>query len=260
MSQENVEAIHRGVDAMNRGEPDAILELIDDAVVWEPLRTAFEGAYRGHDGMRAFWADTAESFERFEVRYSEVRDLGDEVLATGAIHVRGRDSGVETEVATAALFTFRDGLLVHYRDYGERSAALEAAGVEEESGNLAIARRAFDELARGEYEGGVWDRDVEVINAEGWVIETAYRGHEGLHRWWEDLAEAFGDFRIVLEDVQEVDEERVLTTQRFVGHFRTTEISFDGGWASILWIRGGKVVRAQGHLSKRRAMRAAGLS
>ncbi|HEV3379147.1 MAG TPA: hypothetical protein VG126_17870 [Thermoleophilaceae bacterium] len=40
---------------------------------------------------------------------------------------------------------------------------------------------------------------------------------------------------------------------------RATEIPFDGRWASILWIRDGKVVRAQGHMSRRRAMRAAGL-
>ena len=50
-----------------------------------------------------------------------------------------------------------------------------------------------------------------------------------------------------------------MTTQRFVGHFRATDIPFDGTWASILWIRDGKIVRAQGHLSKRRAMRAAGM-
>jgi ketosteroid isomerase-like protein len=122
---------------------------------------------------------------------------------------------------------------------------------------LEIARRAFDEMGGEEF--GAWDPDVEIINAEGWVIETTYRGHEGLRRWWEDLAEAFGDFRIVLEEVMNVDEERVLTTQRFVAHFRTTEIAFDGPWASILWIRDEKVVRAHGHLSKRRALRAAGL-
>jgi ketosteroid isomerase-like protein len=126
--------------------------------------------------------------------------------------------------------------------------------------NLAIARRAFEEIRSGEYEGGAWDPDVEVVNAAGWVIETAYRGHAGLRRWWEDLAEAFGDFSIELEDVLEVDEERVLSTQRFVGRFRASDIPFDGPWASILWIRDGKVVRAEGHLSKRRAMRAAGLA
>jgi ketosteroid isomerase-like protein len=126
--------------------------------------------------------------------------------------------------------------------------------------NPEIARRAFEEMRSRRYEGGVWDPGVEVVNAEGWVIETAYYGHEGLLRWWDDLAEAFGDFDIQLEDVMEIDEERVLTTQRFVGHFRTTDIAFDGAWASILWIRDGRIVRAQGFLTKRRAMRAAGIA
>lgn len=126
--------------------------------------------------------------------------------------------------------------------------------------NLEIVRRAFDELSRRDWEGGAWDPGVEVINAAGWVIETSYRGHTGLRRWWEDLAEAFGDFTLELDDLLEVDEERVLTTQRFLGHFRATEIPFDGPWASILWIKDGKVVRAEGYLSKRRAMRAAGLA
>jgi ketosteroid isomerase-like protein len=126
--------------------------------------------------------------------------------------------------------------------------------------NLDVARRAFADLRSRRFDGDAWDPDVEVINAEGWVIETAYYGHDGLGHWWEDLAEAFGDFDIELEEVAEVDGERVLTTQRFVGHFRTTDIPFDGQWASILTIRDGRVVRAQGFLSKRRAMRAAGIA
>jgi ketosteroid isomerase-like protein len=126
--------------------------------------------------------------------------------------------------------------------------------------NLDVARRAFADLRSRRFDGDAWDPDVEVINAEGWVIETAYHGHDGLGRWWEDLAEAFGDFDIELEEVTEVDGERVLTTQRFVGHFRTTDIPFDGQWASILTIRDGRVVRAQGFLSKRRAMRAVGIA
>lgn len=126
--------------------------------------------------------------------------------------------------------------------------------------NLEIARRAFEEMRSRRYEGGVWDPGVEVINAEGWVIETAYHGYDGLRRWWDDLAEAFGEFDIELDEVMEIDEERVLSAQRFVGHFRTTDIPFDGAWASILWIRDGRVVRAQGYLSKRRAMKAAGMA
>ena len=144
-------------------------------------------------------------------------------------------------------------------DPAEPGAAPEAAGPREAGSNLEIVRRAFAEMGADDYRGTVWDADVQVENAAGWVIETVYHGHEGLGRWWDDLAEAFGDFGVVLEDAQELDDERVLTTQRFVGRFRATEIPFDGRWASILWIRDGKVVRAQGHLSKGRAMRAAGL-
>jgi ketosteroid isomerase-like protein len=125
--------------------------------------------------------------------------------------------------------------------------------------NLEIVRRAFEEMGNDDYRGGAWDPDVEIINAEGWALEATYRGHEGLHRWWDDIAEAFGDFSIVLEDLMEVDEERVLTTQRWMARFRATDIPFDARWASILWVRDGKVVRAQGYLTKRRALRAAGL-
>jgi hypothetical protein len=78
---------------------------------------------------------------------------------------------------------------------------------------IEIVHQAFAELRSGQYDGGVWDPDVEVINAAGWVIETTYRGHAGLRRWWEDIAEAFGDFGIELDEAVPVDEERVLTTQ-----------------------------------------------
>jgi ketosteroid isomerase-like protein len=141
-----------------------------------------------------------------------------------------------------------------------RLPVVECDGWEGRGAKIEIARRAVNELGSESYEDGVWHPDVEVINAQGWVIATSYHGHAGLQRWWEDLAEAFGDFRIELEEVLEIDDERVVTTQRFVGHFRATDIPFDGLWASILWIREGKIVRAQGYLSKRRALRAAGVA
>jgi ketosteroid isomerase-like protein len=122
--------------------------------------------------------------------------------------------------------------------------------------NVEVVRRAF---GRGRVELAAWDPDVEMINAKGWVIESTYHGHEGVLRWWEDLEEAFEDFRIELDDVIPVDAERVVTTQRFVGRFRATGIPLDGAWASVLRIRDGRIIRAEGHMSKARAMRAVGL-
>jgi hypothetical protein len=130
MSQDNVDAFRRATDAMNRGEVD-IPKLVHPEAVFEPLRSGTEGAFIGHEGMRRFLADTEDMFEIFQASYTEVRDLGERVLAIGSIRMRARGSGVETDVPTAAIVEYRDGLLWRYKDYGQARQALTAAGLRE---------------------------------------------------------------------------------------------------------------------------------
>jgi hypothetical protein len=130
MSEENVDIFRRGADAINRGDPEAALEVVDPDLIFEPLRAGVQGAYRGLSGMREFLADTTESFDAFRLDYGEVRDLGaDRVLAIGAIHLRGKGSGIETDLQTAGIATYREGRLLHWKDFGEKEKALEAAGL-----------------------------------------------------------------------------------------------------------------------------------
>jgi ketosteroid isomerase-like protein len=121
----------RGMDAMNRFDAAVLLDMVDDESVFEPLRSATEGAFIGRDGMRRFLADTAETFDLFKATYTDIRDLGEgRLLAMGTLRMRGRSSGVESDVPTAAVVEFRsDGILVHYKDYGDARLALEAAGL-----------------------------------------------------------------------------------------------------------------------------------
>ena len=122
MSQEIVDAFQRGTEAINRGELD-IPEFVHPEVVFEPLRSRTEGAFVGHEGMRRFIADTEEMFEVFNATYTDVRDLGDRVLAIGSIRMRAKVSGVETDVPTAVIAEFRDGLLSRFHDYGNARSA-----------------------------------------------------------------------------------------------------------------------------------------
>ncbi|MGH7486921.1 MAG: nuclear transport factor 2 family protein, partial [bacterium] len=117
MSQENVETFRRGAEAMQRGDVEAVLRLTHPDVVFEPLREATEGAFLGHAGVRRFLADTAETFELFRPTYADIRDLGDRVLAIGSIRVRGRGSGVETDIPTAGIAEYRAILLWRWKDY-----------------------------------------------------------------------------------------------------------------------------------------------
>jgi hypothetical protein len=66
-----------------------------------PLRAATEGAYLGIAGIERFVADTEEIFEKFEPHY-EFLDLGERVLAWGTIHVRARQSGIDTDIPVGA--------------------------------------------------------------------------------------------------------------------------------------------------------------
>jgi len=128
VSAERVETVQRVIAAFARGDVDAGLRDIDPAVVFEPQRTATEGVFAGHEGIRRFWRDTEEMFDLFEPEYTDFRDLGDNVLAIGTLTVRGRGSGAEVQIPMAFLTEFRDERIVRMKDFGDAAAALEAAG------------------------------------------------------------------------------------------------------------------------------------
>ena len=129
MAPEHVEMFLRGVDAINRLDATAVLEVVHEESVFEPLRSATEGAFVGPEGMRRFLADTADTFELFKATYTDIRDLGEgRLVAIGTIRMRGRGSGVESDVPSAAIVEFRDGLLARYKDYGDARLALQVAG------------------------------------------------------------------------------------------------------------------------------------
>ena len=90
------------------------------------------GVDRRHAGLRRWFTDNRESFETFLVAFTDIRDLGDDrLLVIGTIHLRARGSGIETDVPTAAIATWREGLLIDWKDYGDSQEALEAVGLRE---------------------------------------------------------------------------------------------------------------------------------
>jgi ketosteroid isomerase-like protein len=131
MSQENVDRFLESAAAFNRGDVEEALQGFDTDVVFEPQVSVVEGAFTGLDGVRAFLTGSADLYEVFQVDYSEVRDLGDRVLAFGTARSTGKESGIETGVPLAVVANFRDGLCTRWKDYGDRDQALEALGLTE---------------------------------------------------------------------------------------------------------------------------------
>jgi ketosteroid isomerase-like protein len=123
---ENVALVSRLLSAWNSDEEIDLADFYDPEVEFIPLRAATEGEYRGLAGIEAFIRDTEEVFEDFKFD-SHYEDLGERVLAWGTIHVRARESGLETDIPMGGLFEFSNGKIVRWEDFGSREKALEAA-------------------------------------------------------------------------------------------------------------------------------------
>jgi ketosteroid isomerase-like protein len=91
------------------------------------------------------------------------------------------------------------------------------------------------------------------------VLGGVYEGHEGLDRWWADLNESFASVRLELDEIIDTGRDQVVTTQRAVGRFAVSGIEIDAPWASVFRVREGKISRATGYTTRRKALEAVGL-
>ena len=105
MSQENVELVRRGFDAIN--------------------------TYRGLEGYRSWFEQQRETYDHISSEVHDIRAVGDQVVALYTTRVRGAHSGIELEAAGGTVFTLRDGLVVRQAGYQRPVDALAAAGLAE---------------------------------------------------------------------------------------------------------------------------------
>lgn len=116
---------------MNRRDIEAAVRGLDPEIRFEHRLAALQGSFVGISGVRRWFRDLVETFDRWQIYCEDIRDLGERVLAPGTIRATGTGSGVETELPLAIVAEFRDGLMTDFTDYGDREQALEAAGLSE---------------------------------------------------------------------------------------------------------------------------------
>jgi ketosteroid isomerase-like protein len=136
MSEENVELFKRAIDAGNRRDWESLLETLDPEVEWHPgLAASLAGEatiYRGREEVREVLQEYLEALSDLRLEFSDIRDLGDQVLAVGQIRGHGAESGVEVESPLAYLIQVRNGKATRVRAYLDPKEALEAAGLSED--------------------------------------------------------------------------------------------------------------------------------
>jgi SnoaL-like domain len=132
VSQQNVERFLEATEAFNRADWNAYAGFFEPEATFEPHQAELQGTYVGREGVIEWASDVGEHYaEGWLAVWSDIRDLGERLLALGTLRFTGKGSGLEMEVPLAAVATYRKGLIVHFRHYGDRDRALEAAGLSE---------------------------------------------------------------------------------------------------------------------------------
>ena len=133
MSQANVDAFKRSIEAYNRGDVEGLLADLDTEVEWRPVLPVVLGGgttvYRGHDGIREMLGDLDEIFDERHISFSVIHDVGDRIVAVGNLTIRGRGSGLQTESPFGWLADFKNGKATSIRTYLNPDEALEIAGL-----------------------------------------------------------------------------------------------------------------------------------
>ena len=141
MSQENVDAIRRYIDATNdfmHGEisSETYAESFDPLieVAWPGERTYPDVPQHMHGGQTvvAFAEQYRERWAELTAEPVEVIEIGeDRIVALVRQSGRGRQSGIPIEIHFFAIYTLRDGKLRKVEYFRHREEALEAARLRE---------------------------------------------------------------------------------------------------------------------------------
>jgi len=124
MSQENLHAVRKCVNALNQRDVEAYLACCTDDVELRSLLVALEGAHEGADGIRRFFADVQDSAPDFWLDVERLEAVGaDRVLAFDRVSASGRTSGVTVMegIPVGAVYDFVEGKIKRVQVFADRA-------------------------------------------------------------------------------------------------------------------------------------------
>ena len=131
------------------------------------------------------------------------------------------------------------------------------------SDNVELVRAVYEPWSRGDWFGsGAWaNPDIEYAMADGPNPGT-WTGVRAMTEAWRETISPFSEFRVEVEDVRELDDERVLVLTRNTGKGRSSGLELGQmatRGANVLHFRDGKVTRLVAYFNRDQAFADLGL-
>ena len=128
--------------------------------------------------------------------------------------------------------------------------------------NVEIVRQSLEAYASGEIEEmlAYVDPGGELHSAiNGGAEAKVFRGHDGFRRWFAETRESFEELSTDLTEYRDLGD-RIVAFGHIHARGRGSGLEIDSPTGWVFTVRRGKVVRAEGFLSRSETLEAAGLS
>ena len=130
MAEDNLEAARGIIEAMNDHDVDAVVALATPDCVIVALRSAIEGAFEGHAGVRRWIETYVEAIPDVRFEVERLRAVDDHrVVLLGRQAGTASLGGAPFDEPMAGIGEFEGGLLKRWEAYPSHAEALAAAGL-----------------------------------------------------------------------------------------------------------------------------------
>ena len=273
-----MEIVSDSLKALADGGLDALAEFWNPDINWRAIEGALDdvGQMHGRDAARRYVQDWFETFDNFTVVAEELLDAGDHrVGAVQHLTGRARQSGVETDLRYAVVYTLHEGKIARVREYatapkpskprGWRGRRCRRRTWSLSSGCIRlptwITSSCTATTACGRSSPKPWPpssmRTLTVMYAFG--SEKRYVGLDGLRAFMLDWTAPWVTSRIETEKTIDLGE-RVLVLNHDRGCREGSTREIRGRVAAVWTIRDGKIARLDAYTTRADALEAVGLS
>ncbi len=263
MSQDNVKIVRAGFEAWNAGDMETVREAFDpDVIMRTPEGWPEPGPYVGRDAVmrqllqnRATWdSDTLEPT-------SDFLDAGDRV-AVRAIW-RGAGRGPDSSMEFTHVHMLRKSKTVFLEFFWDHAEALETLGQRERAvslENLEVVRRWFAPWS-GDIRAAIlecWDPDADYYPVRKFPEARPCHGLEEISQFMAGYLDAFTRYESTVKEVYDLGDDRILTCANLVAEGRGSGIKVESNIYQCWWLRHGRFLRGEDHLTLRGALHALG--
>jgi ketosteroid isomerase-like protein len=248
---DNVELVRRLWGAFERGGIDAVLEIVDPDVEWEPYGGGGV-VYHGVDGLRRYMEERRERNEETDARLYSAFAKGDFVVARGEVRIRG-ERGIVT-MQPGWLYEFREGRLIRFRGFPTQEAALRAAGLVPQD-SASVVRDLIDAFNKRQPErmAALVSDDCEWRSLAG---KQLYIGPDGVREYVAENFESATNLAVVEHTLREAGDSILVSGSLNIVEANGAIVQRQVHW--LMRVADGKITRAESFVRREDAMAAAG--